>query len=397
MIVNVGGSDISCYNSTDGEHWGNLQTIHAGDWYAPSGTMLDQSHILWGASALPYVYAPRTGEMIGGVYKIPEMIASPAKPSGLYPLNGASLPESTHSTRLQVTVHGTQTYDVAFYWANGTFIGEDKLLREGETASVEVYGLRDASTYRWYAISRGATYGYWGNEPSSTSDENSSDTFTFTVEEGAPSIGMNPINVTCRRNGENFTVVVYVLNPSGANGFDFEMHYNTTLLDYVEITWPTWGLGTATIDELNGKITGSTSGTGIFGNETLLTITFKANYYHIWKDCPGWSNNLTGTIFFQMANLNYAEGPSRHYEKGGISELEVGPEVAYTFSSIRGDINSDGNVDIFDLRAVAAYYNAKQGDPNWTQASTYDLNGDGTIDIFDLVIVATNFGYKYPS
>ncbi len=58
-----------------------------------------------GRFSMPYVYAPRTGEMYGGVYKIPEMIASPAKPSGLYPLNGASLPESTHSTRLQVTVH----------------------------------------------------------------------------------------------------------------------------------------------------------------------------------------------------------------------------------------------------------------------------------------------------
>jgi hypothetical protein len=396
MIVNVGGSDISCYNSSDGEHWGNLQTIHTGDWYAPSGTMLDQSHILWTASGLPYYPGTvRTGPEYGGVFKISDMIAYPGKPSNLYPFDGASLPEGTHSTRLQVTVHGSQTYDVAFYWANGTFIGEDKLLREGEIASFDVFGLRDGQTYQWHAVARGTTYGYWGNEPSSTSDENQSDTYAFAVEQGTPSIEMNPTSITCRRNGENFTVAVDISYSGGVNTFDFEIHYNATLLDYVEIAWPTWESGTVTIDELNGKITGSTFGTEISGNQTLMLIIFKANYNHVWKDQPGWANNLTEAIFFQWANLNYSDDTSRRFEKGGVNEFNMGPDFVYTFSPIRGDVDNDGNVDIFDLRSVAAYYDAKQGDPNWTQASTYDLNGDGTIDIFDLVIVATNHGYKY--
>jgi hypothetical protein len=58
-------------------------------------------------------------------------------------------------------------------------------------------------------------------------------------------------------------------------------------------------------------------------------------------------------------------------------------------------VNNDGTVDIYDLRPVAAYINAKQGDPIWPEASTYDLDGNGIVDVFDLRIVAANFGYTY--
>jgi hypothetical protein len=83
------------------------------------------------------------------------------------------------------------------------------------------------------------------------------------------------------------------------------------------------------------------------------------------------------------------------YEKGGLNQINIGPDFVYTFSPIQGDVNNDGTVDIFDLRPVGAYYLAKQGDPNWTEASTYDLNGDGMIDVDDLGIVAANFGYTF--
>jgi len=58
-------------------------------------------------------------------------------------------------------------------------------------------------------------------------------------------------------------------------------------------------------------------------------------------------------------------------------------------------VNNNGVVDVLDLRTVAIYHMVKQGDPNWTEASTYDLNGDGVVDIFDLRTTASNFGYTY--
>jgi hypothetical protein len=91
------------------------------------------------------------------------------------------LAQGTTETSLSVQVHGPQTYDVAFYWADGTFLGEDKLLRDGDTATVRATGLEAAKTYHWYAIARGALLEYYGAEPDAASDEKRSDVVSFSV------------------------------------------------------------------------------------------------------------------------------------------------------------------------------------------------------------------------
>jgi hypothetical protein len=54
---------------------------------------------------------------------------------------------------------------------------------------------------------------------------------------------------------------------------------------------------------------------------------------------------------------------------------------------IAGDLNCDGNVDIFDLVLVAQNFGMTSGFD-----SRADANGDSRVDIFDLVVVAQNFG-----
>ena len=401
LIVNQYGEDISCWNSTDGEHWGNLQTIHSGTWYVPRAIMLDQSHLLWTASDIDWIYPDpmRTGEIYGGVYSIPELIANPGMPSNPYPLNGALLPEGTLSTRLQVTVHGTQTYDVAFYWANGTFIGEDKLLQEGETATVEVSGLREGELYSWYAISRGTTYGYWGHEPRTTTDENRSDIFVFALGV-EPQLSMNPSQVTCRKKGELYTMQINITNALGVNGFEFEIDYNSTLFGYEAISWGTFLDGAKVIDNID-KTAGIIQGhIGTSSPESgagwLLTLTLSVNQTLIWKDCPGWLNELNGAVWFNWTQIDYSGGSHLRYEEwtGGKREITVN-QLHYKFVPLQGDVDNDGDVDIFDLRTISALYYSKSGDPNWSTASTYDLNGDDRIDILDIIIVAVKFGTTY--
>jgi len=63
--------------------------------------------------------------------------------------------------------------------------------------------------------------------------------------------------------------------------------------------------------------------------------------------------------------------------------------------SIRGDVNYDGIVDIFDITAMASVYHSKEGDERWLPQA--DLAPPyGTIDIFDLVTCASHYKEKFP-
>jgi hypothetical protein len=212
----------------------------------------------------------------------------------------------------------------------------------------------------------------------------------YRITGGKPTLALGPASKTCRTYNEAFTVQINVTNAPNAEDFRFEIRYNATLLDVVGIDWNAWGSGTFAADEVNGILTGYTSGSPISGNATLLTITFNATYHHMWKDeatILGWKNIQIGTIYIQWANLSYPTGPDLRYERGLLDQINVGPDFAYTFSPIQGDIDNNGVVDVFDIRTIAAFYD--------TVNPEYNLTGDSTIDIFDIVVVASNFGYTY--
>jgi hypothetical protein len=216
---------------------------------------------------------------------------------------------------------------------------------------------------------------------------------TYTISGETPTLQMSPISKTCRMYDETFTVSIAVSNEFDVTDFEFEIHYNTTLLDYSGITWNAWGPDSSSVivDEANGIVTGSTAGSGISGTQTLVTVQFKAAYYHIWKvesKVAGWKNDQSGVIYVQSAKLSYLSSPDLSYVRGGTqNQINVGPDFAYTFSPIQGDIDNNGSVDVIDLGTVAKLYDQAN--------STYDLNGDGIIDIFDLALVGANFWYTY--
>jgi hypothetical protein len=61
---------------------------------------------------------------------------------------------------------------------------------------------------------------------------------------------------------------------------------------------------------------------------------------------------------------------------------------------IRGDINSDQIVDIFDAVLLVGAAGSQPGHPKWNSAC--DLNHDTVIDLFDAVLLAANAGKHYP-
>lgn len=65
-----------------------------------------------------------------------------------------------------------------------------------------------------------------------------------------------------------------------------------------------------------------------------------------------------------------------------------------------GDLNNDGNINLFDLGRIKPYYNkSKAGYPDWTSNSldNYDLNSDENINIYDIAVFKSGYGKSEPS
>ena len=62
----------------------------------------------------------------------------------------------------------------------------------------------------------------------------------------------------------------------------------------------------------------------------------------------------------------------------------------YLRASLAGDVNEDGEVDIFDLTLVAQAYGSVVGDPAYDEAC--DITKDGRVDMRDLTIVSKYYG-----
>jgi len=71
----------------------------------------------------------------------------------------------------------------------------------------------------------------------------------------------------------------------------------------------------------------------------------------------------------------------------GDNSLIADDEVVIAFP---GDVDGDGDVDIFDIVKIAGRYGSEEGEPEYLANS--DIDGDGDIDIFDVVIAASNYG-----
>jgi hypothetical protein len=204
--------------------------------------------------------------------------------------------------------------------------------------------------------------------------------------------------------GKIFKIKVYV-NEICATLKDYNLviEYNAELLTRTGVDWTGSVLGTgdgesfteSTKGIINVVDLGGTTYTGL-ADGLLFTLVFRIEFNndigHIWR-----ANNLGplhAFIKFTAAELSFLEGGP--ILMGGItmpSDLDI------TVNLIRGDADCDGNVDVFDLRCIAAGYDKTSSDPEWTTGnywSKYDLTSDGTIDIFDLVASATNFGYGGP-
>jgi hypothetical protein len=106
----------------------------------------------------------------------------------------------------------------------------------------------------------------------------------------------------------------------------------------------------------------------------------------------------TQTITF---NWNTTGWPKGNYDIRAAAEIVPGETdtadnvmvYGLIFLTLKGDVDGDKDVDIFDIVRMAGGYGSRRGDPNYDPNA--DIDGDGDIDIFDIVAAAGNYGKSW--
>ena len=200
---------------------------------------------------------------------------------------------------------------------------------------------------------------------------------------------------------ETFSVNIHIYNVTDSMkivGFEFELGFNSTLLDVVQVQngtfleayagspnggvfyyGPYYGDGYVLFA---GFILPDGNGTwhGPFptGNGTLATITFRAKYQTIGLTNPSDSCSLA---LFDTKLADFQANSIPLYSANGTYDIVPSP---------MGDLNFDGKVDIFDALVFANSFGTRPGDAHWN--SYADLNHDNVVDIYDAILLCKHFG-----
>jgi hypothetical protein len=182
-------------------------------------------------------------------------------------------------------------------------------------------------------------------------------------------------------------------------GFDITLHYNTTMLDVVNVELGSFAVNynltfqiVKEVNDAEGYIQmayiwdiahllpeerPTPSGSGV-----LFTITFKV----VAEGEDHLSFGDVTLAAFGNATKWCAETsiPIEHTTKDGIVR---------TMFPWKEDVNADGKINILDIVSATTAYASRPGDPNWNPYA--DINQDGVITILDIVSITRIYGITY--
>jgi hypothetical protein len=209
-----------------------------------------------------------------------------------------------------------------------------------------------------------------------------------------PRLEAKPSTYIATTLGKKFTVNITIADVVNLYSFEFQLTYNTTVLDATDITIGAflkspYQITKKIIDDSAGSIwlsvksqppASSSNGSGILATITFM-VPLESGIWHV-----GYTP-LECDVQPILTILKTDKGITVPHDTTNLL-------FHYMYTPIPGDLNSDGMVNIFDLRIVAKAYGSKPSEPNWDLRA--DLNRDDKINIFDLVLVSKNYGRTTP-
>lgn len=201
----------------------------------------------------------------------------------------------------------------------------------------------------------------------------------------------NPTNITGSNELAriNFNVLT---TASGSHTLDFSSNANQTFVrvDGDDLTLVRNSGSYTANDVTSPSVPSNLTATDNSDQEIDLSWTASTDNvgvtrYIVERDNSVLDSNVTGTTYTDTSptpNVTHSYQVRAVDAAGNQSSLSVAATASVT--SIVGDFNLDGNVDVFDLSIFLS---------NWgTADEETDLNNDGTVNIFDFSMFLTNWG-----
>jgi len=166
--------------------------------------------------------------------------------------------------------------------------------------------------------------------------------------------------------GAQFTTKIVAATSVGVASYGIAVEYNPAVMTLVSVTDNGFGMDPI-YNDINNAVTMAGFRAAVTSNNGIATLTWKASS----------TNGASGMISIKINNLSDANY-NELGKNGGTSSVTIGS------TSIHGDVNGDGIVNIVDALIIAqksvGLEPPIQGNP--------DVNCDGVITIVDALIVA---------
>ena len=188
---------------------------------------------------------------------------------------------------------------------------------------------------------------------------------------GQAVVSINPAEVVSPAVGQQMTVTIKIANGTRVAGYDLTIGYDTSALQYVEITNSTYlptGAFVAPAQVSSGRIifaATSLSGAAAARSGTLATLKFKV-------------------LTVKESTLRLTDVVLTDKDGNALAVTKRNANVIVR-QLLPTDINRDGRVNVQDLVLVAR-------DLGKTGTLSTDLNSDNRVNVQDLVLVARDLG-----
>ena len=147
-------------------------------------------------------------------------------------------------------------------------------------------------------------------------------------------------------------------------GYGYSTYGNATVINHGDFT-----------ETFNLTINATTTVIEFFINITLASL-----------------NSTTVTFSWNTSGHAYGNYTISAYASPVDGETDLADNIftAWVVVTIPGDVDGNGEVNIYDIVTMSGAYGAQAADPEYE--ANCDLNGDGRIDIYDIVLAAGNYG-----